>query len=236
MLKNCTLLYVEDNKDMQQYMKIFLEDKLKKLIIAEDGIDGLKCYVEHQPDIVLCDINMPNLDGLKMSKKIKEINKNQPIIILTALSYVDGLKDAINMGINAFINKPLHDVNILLNKLEEESEKVYYTKNSQLLEKVKNDEEKIELLLKMINNISHHWRQPLSVISTTSSAFSFYKKNNFLEVDRSQYIKMADKISEKVEELSAVLNKLESLNNKDLTVEKIEEIINISNPLYGNSI
>ncbi len=69
LLKNFTLLYVEDDRTTQEMIKILLKDKVKQLYIASNGQEGLEVYQDKNPDIILTDINMPIMDGLKMSKK-----------------------------------------------------------------------------------------------------------------------------------------------------------------------
>ena len=117
LLNNFTLLYVEDNHDAQDYMKFYLGDEVKEFYQAFDGEEGLKMYHDKKPDIILTDINMPNMNGLDMSVKIKNIDEHQYVIILSAFQDTETLKVAINTGVDGFILKPLDTSNILLNKL-----------------------------------------------------------------------------------------------------------------------
>ena len=116
MLKDLSVLYVEDDSLAQEFIKLILEDEVKELYQAYDGEEGLKKYQEVAPDIIVTDINMPNLDGLSMAKIIKKQNKEQPIVILSAFDDKNILIDAINTGIDNFILKPI-DVEKLLEKL-----------------------------------------------------------------------------------------------------------------------
>ena len=116
-LNNFTLLYVEDSRDAQDYMKYYLEDEVKEFYQAFDGEEGLKIYEDKMPDIILSDINMPKMNGLDMCVKIKNIDKHQNIILLSAFQDIEILKVAINIGIDGFILKPLSSDNILLDKL-----------------------------------------------------------------------------------------------------------------------
>ena len=117
LLKNFTLLYVEDDRQAQEQMKMLLEDDVKEFFQAFDGVEGLAMYEEKQPDIVVTDIAMPLLDGLEMSQKIKQINNLQPIVVLSAFDERDILLKAINSGIDYFVTKPV-DIDFLYSKLE----------------------------------------------------------------------------------------------------------------------
>jgi len=117
-ISNFTLLYVEDNHDTQEYMKYILEDLVKEFYQAFNGEEGLEIYNDKKPDIIITDIEMPSMNGLDMSKKIKEIDKNQNIILLSVFQDIEILKIAINIGVDEFIAKPIGNINMLLDKLE----------------------------------------------------------------------------------------------------------------------
>ncbi len=106
-MKEFTLLYVEDNKIIQKLVKVILKTSFKEIYIANDGKEGIKIYKDKQPDIVLADISMPNMDGFDMIKEIKKIKSNQRIALLTGYNSVNYLNKAINIGIDKYILKPL---------------------------------------------------------------------------------------------------------------------------------
>jgi YesN/AraC family two-component response regulator len=116
-LENLTILYVEDDADTQRLIKRILDASAKEVYIASDGEEGLRVYSERQPDIVLTDICMPKMDGLEMSKAIKEQNPLQPIAIFTAFNEPDYLKQAAEMDIGTYILKPF-DREQFFNSLE----------------------------------------------------------------------------------------------------------------------
>jgi len=108
-LDSFTILYVEDDMDTQDLIKDILECYFKEVFVASDGEEGLLCYQEERPDMVLSDISMPKMDGLKMSEKIKEINPNQLIALFTAFNEPAYLKKAAELGIDTYIMKPLDE-------------------------------------------------------------------------------------------------------------------------------
>jgi len=120
MNKEALILYVEDEKDIRHEMSEILSLDYENVIIAENGQDGLKMYQEHNPDLVITDVQMPYMNGIDMSKAILEINKNAKIILITAFnedSYISKAKEA---GIKNYINKPVNindlfsSINIIL--------------------------------------------------------------------------------------------------------------------------
>jgi PAS domain S-box-containing protein len=102
-----TLLYVEDEESTLEYLSLMLRDRFNNLICARDGLEGLQLFQQYSPDIVITDIIMPNMDGISMSRKIRELSADVQLIALTALSDSENLLEAIDAGINKFIVKPV---------------------------------------------------------------------------------------------------------------------------------
>ncbi len=118
-----TLLYVEDNEDARESTLFILDDLFDNIIIAVDGKDGLEKFKNNKIDLILTDVSMPNMDGLEMSRAIKKIDDNIGIIVLTALTNTSTIKEATEMGIDSFINKPIDDVDLLFKTLKRIVEK-----------------------------------------------------------------------------------------------------------------
>lgn len=83
-LKEKTVLFVDDDDGIRMVIKTILEPRFKAVFIAADGEEGLKMYQEHHPDIVITDIEMPRMNGLKLLEEIKSQNPDEPVVIVTA--------------------------------------------------------------------------------------------------------------------------------------------------------
>ena len=228
--KNLTLLYVEDNIDAREATLLILEDIFEDIIVAVDGKDGLEKFKNNKVDLILTDIDMPYMDGLEMSKAIKQIDNNMSIIVLTALTDIKIIKKAIEIDIDSFINKPIEDIDILFHKIEQCAKKIHYDRDVEEKVLIEQEKEKIQLVYKMIHSISHHWRQPLTVITAIASGYSFKLENNIALTQKD--IGRMDKITEKAQELSNVFNQIETLDFNTVKIEEIEKIIEISNPIF----
>lgn len=106
-LKDLTILLVEDENRARESMAEVFAVEFKKVIAAGNGDEGLKKFKKFSPDIVVTDIAMPIMDGLDMSKEIKEISKSTPIIVLSAFSEKERLLKAIDVGIDKYLMKPI---------------------------------------------------------------------------------------------------------------------------------
>ena len=109
-LKEITVLYCEDEEYLRDITKGILESFTKKQFICKDGAEGLEVFKENQHliDLIITDVNMPNMNGLEMSKEIKRINPNMPIVVATAFSNSEYLLEAIDLGVDKYVLKPIN--------------------------------------------------------------------------------------------------------------------------------
>ncbi|MDD5228244.1 MAG: EAL domain-containing protein [Methylococcales bacterium] len=117
-LKNFTVLCVEDEVDVREELAQFLKRRVKKLYLASNGVEGLALFQEHAPDIVITDILMPIMNGLDMTKAIKLINPDVPIIVTTAFNDPDFFLRAIEIGVSKYVLKPV-EIRPFLDSLNE---------------------------------------------------------------------------------------------------------------------
>ena len=101
------VLYVEDDVPSRVYVSTILKARVNNLFIADNGKMGLDIFSEKRPDIVITDIGMPVMNGLELSRKIKEIEPEVPIILTTAFDLKHYLLESIEIGISDYILKPV---------------------------------------------------------------------------------------------------------------------------------
>lgn len=108
-LKDITVLYVEDDKDVNDALTRSLKRICKNVYSAYNGLEGIEAFSKHQNeiDIIVTDIKMPVLDGIGMIKKIRELDKTKPIIITSAHGESRYLYEAIEEGVASYILKPI---------------------------------------------------------------------------------------------------------------------------------
>ncbi len=116
--QNISILYVEDDDDLRDSIGRYLQKIFNDVTLAVNGQNGLDCYQQNHYDIVMTDIEMPLMNGLEMAKKIKNINSDQEIIVISAYSESTYLIDAIRLGISDYIIKPIdfNQINRIINK------------------------------------------------------------------------------------------------------------------------
>ena len=111
--KDFTILCVEDNEMILKIYKGLFSYIFKEVYFARNGKEGLEVFKEKSPDIVLTDEVMPEMTGLEMVEEIRKIDKDVPIILVSAFDNKDMLIKAINLNVTAFVKKPVNKDNLL---------------------------------------------------------------------------------------------------------------------------
>ncbi len=109
----CSVLYVEDDELIRTQTADFLGRFFPDVVLAEDGEIGLSKYNSRKFDVVITDINMPNMNGIDMIKEIKEIDYNQRVIVTSAYNDSEYLMNLINLDVTKFVLKPFNNKQFL---------------------------------------------------------------------------------------------------------------------------
>ncbi|DAB30739.1 MAG TPA: hypothetical protein CFH84_02395 [Sulfurimonas sp. UBA12504] len=166
--KELSLLYVEDEADVRETTTALLRNYFDKVYVAKNGEEGLLLYEESLQtkvfDIVITDINMPRLSGVEMAKKMKTFHEEQVVIFVSAHHEKDFLLEAIKLGVNYYIIKPI-DLAELSNVLYKVAQNI---SNKISVQKQTEDEQKKILKNERYKKALEDWSQ----IDLKESAFS----------------------------------------------------------------
>ncbi len=178
-----SLLVVEDEKELNSELVSMLSIFFKSVDFAYDGKEGLEKFNKIKPDIILTDISMPKMDGITMSQEIKNVYRDQHIVVLSAHGETKLMIQLIDISIDQFILKPF-DRNTLMYKLLRVAENITYKKEFDKFYKQKT-QERLDFLNK--NNQEDKSTEEVSTAVTpedTSSDNYSHKKedaNNFMD-------------------------------------------------------
>jgi len=123
--KKIKVLIIEDDSYISDMYKIKLESDNFEVVIAEDGVIGLKQLEKYRPDVILLDVVMPKVDGFSVLKTIKNNSeiKNIPVVMLTNLGQKDNVERGFELGASGYIIKAHFTPSEVVKKVKEILEK-----------------------------------------------------------------------------------------------------------------
>jgi len=105
------ILYIEDNPDNMMLVQRALEARGYKLLKAVNGLDGISVAEEGDVDLILLDINLPDIDGYEVAQRLRKSNKPKlayiPIIAITANALKGDAQKALDAGCDVYMSKPI---------------------------------------------------------------------------------------------------------------------------------
>jgi len=106
------VLYIEDNADNMRLVKRALEAKGYVLHGAADGLSGLQMAESIEPSVILLDINLPDIDGYEVARRLrkhhKDVLRQAPIIAITANTLKGDAEKALDAGCDVYMSKPIN--------------------------------------------------------------------------------------------------------------------------------
>ena len=122
-----SLLYVEDDASLRNIYTKILKKYIEKVIVASDGLSGYEMFLEHRPDMILTDIRLPVISGLEMISRIRQVDKEIKVIVLSAFAEPRYFLGAIEVGVKGYLLKPVKS-DVLLKMIEEQTHDILLNK------------------------------------------------------------------------------------------------------------
>lgn len=218
------ILVVEDEKDIRENLELLLSSEGYEVVCAVDGIEALKIIKHSSLDLIISDIMMPNMNGIELFKKVREVESTKiiPFIFLTAKNDSFSIRTGMNLGADDYITKPFLADDIL-------------TAIKTRLEKYNSYNNQIGNIMDSISKyVPHELRTPLVAIIGYSDLIKS-ERNSFSEneiTDMVHWINFAAKrLHNRIEKFihfsdkNSLNNSEHELNYHDLGNNFIEEII-----------
>jgi len=111
--KKLTAMVVEDEKVANELLSSSFKNFFADVYSSFDGSEALEMYAKVKPDVVFVDIIMKGMDGIELSRKIREENPNQIIIVISASNDIEKISESIEVGVNSFVQKPIDTKKII---------------------------------------------------------------------------------------------------------------------------
>ncbi len=206
--RNPVVLTIDDEENIRASFRLFLEDFDFQVLEAANGREGLEIFAREQPDLVLCDLRMPEIDGLEVLEEIKRTSPDTPVIVVSGTGVIGDAIEAIHKGAWNYLLKPIQDMSALLhainqaiersrliieNRAYQEHLEEEVTKRTEALQKavrdlnnshlrLKNSEEKYRLIFENLQDVylEMGFDGTIIEISPSISNISSYKRSEVL--------------------------------------------------------
>ncbi len=141
-----SVLVVEDEPEILKSLVQILSRMVENVYSAKNGIEAFECYHREMIDLIISDIDMPQMSGIELLKLVRQVDRRLPFILSTGLKSLDILTEAIEHGISAFLPKPLQ-LKDLISKVED------IAQNKELEKKVLEEQKKLNTILNHVDSI-----------------------------------------------------------------------------------
>ncbi|MCP5419310.1 MAG: response regulator [Gammaproteobacteria bacterium] len=123
MSKTETILTIDDEPTIREVMASYLQDSGYRVLQAENGHDGIEACRRDHPDLVLCDLRMPVMDGLQVLATVTHEFPEMPIIVVSGVGVIGDVLEALKHGAWDFVTKPVEDMAVLEHAIEQSLER-----------------------------------------------------------------------------------------------------------------
>jgi len=236
------ILYVEDDESARIKTLQLLKNFFRDITIAINGKDGIEKFSNDNFDLVITDINMPYMNGIEMLKKIREVDKDIPCLILSAHDDSEYFVDAIKLSLDGYILKPIEITQFtdilykIIDKIRLKSENLQYKQflekqvNLQIEElrqkdKVLFQQSKLASMGEMMDAIAHQWKQPLNAISILTSGLEV--KLDFDDINKEILKDCIGNTRDQIDHLVETIDEFRGFfrSQPDLKFVKVKDVI-----------
>lgn len=107
------VLVIEDEEPVRESFRNFLEDQSYNVLEASNGHEGLRLFEEHQPDVVLIDLRMPEMNGHEVLGRLGKSSPDTPLIVISGTGNIGDTVEALRLGAWDYLMKPVSDLSML---------------------------------------------------------------------------------------------------------------------------
>ncbi|WP_430932072.1 hybrid sensor histidine kinase/response regulator transcription factor [Saccharicrinis sp. 156] len=228
------LLIVEDEPDIRKYIRSCFSPSLYSILEAKNGSEGLKLVETEGPDIIISDVMMPVMDGLELTRKLKEDIRycHIPVVLLTAKSSLEHLLEGLEEGADSYIAKPFNKEHLQLRvkKLLEAQEKIRekYQEPLQLKKEEKGMSRMDKKFLSRISNLIIENKYDSKVnVEELSKQMGLSRVHLYRKIKKITGVSVSEFVTQTKLKESLIL-----LKNSESTIAEIAYKVGFSTPSY----
>ncbi|MGU2247333.1 two-component system response regulator RssB [Pseudomonas aeruginosa] len=157
---SATLLIIDGDEVVRESLAAYLEDSNFKVLQALNGLQGLQIFESEQPDLVICDLRMPQIDGLELIRRIRQTASETPIIVLSGAGVMSDAVEALRLGAADYLIKPLEDLAVLEHSVRRALDRAYLrVENQRYRDKLEAANRELQASLNLLQEDQNAGRQ-----------------------------------------------------------------------------
>ncbi|HHQ2889293.1 TPA: two-component system response regulator RssB [Pseudomonas aeruginosa] len=157
---SATLLIIDDDEVVRESLAAYLEDSNFKVLQALNGLQGLQIFESEQPDLVICDLRMPQIDGLELIRRIRQTASETPIIVLSGAGVMSDAVEALRLGAADYLIKHLEDLAVLEHSVRRALDRAYLrVENQRYRDKLEAANRELQASLNLLQEDQNAGRQ-----------------------------------------------------------------------------
>ncbi|MEK1906982.1 MAG: two-component system response regulator RssB [Pseudomonas sp.] len=154
------LLIIDDDEVVRASLAAYLEDSGFHVLQASNGLQGLEVFERDQPDVVICDLRMPQVDGLELIRRINILGSDIPVIVVSGAGVMSDAVEALRLGAADYLIKPLEDLAVLEHSVHRALDRVHLRlENLRYREKLETANRELQASLHLLQEDQNAGRQ-----------------------------------------------------------------------------
>ena len=213
--RNPVILTIDDEENIRDSFRMFLEDYDYQILEAKNGQEGLEIFYQEKPDLVICDLRMPEVDGLEVIEKIKNSSPDTPIIVVSGTGIIGDAIKAIQRGAWNYLLKPIQDMSALLHAINQATER------SRLIIENRRYQEHLE---EEVTNRTRALQKAVKDLNFSHRKLKNSEQKYRIIFDNLQDVYLEVLLNGKLIEISPSLSQISQYNRNDILNTNIERI------------
>ncbi|MBB1521024.1 two-component system response regulator RssB [Aquipseudomonas guryensis] len=154
------LLIIDDDEVVRASLAAYLEDSGFTVLQAANGLQGLEVFELQRPDLVICDLRMPQVDGLELIRRINVLNTEVPVIVVSGAGVMSDAVEALRLGAADYLIKPLEDLAVLEHSVRRALDRTHLRlENQRYREKLETANRELQASLHLLQEDQNAGRQ-----------------------------------------------------------------------------
>ncbi|WP_437884200.1 two-component system response regulator RssB [Pseudomonas sp. LRF_L74] len=154
------LLIIDDDEVVRVSIAAYLDDSGFQVLQATNGLQGLEVFERERPDLIICDLRMPQVDGLELIRRVNVLSSDTPVIVVSGAGVMNDVVEALRLGAADYLIKPLEDLAVLEHSVHRALDRAHLRQeNQRYREKLEKANRELQASLHLLQEDQNAGRQ-----------------------------------------------------------------------------